>query len=126
MNKFKIGDRVRCVDAGNHHLIKNKKEYVVEGPGFALNGPDPLIQLEGVKDYLGFFESRFELVKKSFNIETATDQELADEVRRLWEQYAPVARALKNKGYSLAGYGVGDESNVYYKVSKKVEQEINL
>ena len=68
----------------------------------------------------------FELVKKSFNIETATDQELADEVRRLWEQYAPVARALKNKGYSLAGYGVGDESNVYYKVSKKVEQEINL
>ena len=74
MNKFKIGDRVRCVDAGNHHLIKNKKEYVVEGPGFALNGPDPLIQLEGVKDYLGFFESRFELVKKSFNIETATDQ----------------------------------------------------
>lgn len=100
--KFKKGDKVRCIDAGNHEKIKNNKVYTVEGPGFELrNSDDKLIQLKEVTDGLGFFDYRFELVKKEFCITKATDQELANEYRKTLETVHELGKAIRERGFVI-------------------------
>lgn len=63
-NKFKVGDRIRCIDATINGGITNGKKYTVEEtvPGLDLPG---LVYIQNDShQHVGYFSSRFELVPR--------------------------------------------------------------
>ena len=61
MSKFKIGDKVRCVEAGQGHWIEVGEIYTVKCVD------REYVQLEEITEKHNYYESRFELVSEKPN-----------------------------------------------------------
>jgi hypothetical protein len=94
---FKVGDKVR--------VRETLMNYATEGETFTVERVNKnYVYIKSLKGRIGcFFHHRFELVEaaKLFDISKATDQELADEIRRLQAQREEFTKILQNRGYLL-------------------------
>jgi hypothetical protein len=90
--KFPIGSKIKAVDAD--HRISNGVVYTVREEniyGFLLLKEKP-------EDTVGFHPHRFVLVD---DLTSKTDQELADEYRRLRRETYPIVDELERRGFSF-------------------------
>jgi hypothetical protein len=96
---FEIGNRIRCLNSVNSHGLVKGSVYTVSG----INNRQGFVLIKELpNNVLGFFDHRFELVTDEvFNVSTATDQELADEYRRLLDSRVPIFNELKNRGFTV-------------------------
>ncbi len=60
--KFKVGDKVVCVNCGDNHRIHNGGIYIISRLGV-----DNFLVLEGVNNALGYNPVRFELAISEIN-----------------------------------------------------------
>jgi hypothetical protein len=99
---FKVGDRVRLTE--NYPLAPFNKgdEGVVERVYNEMDGQYLVSFRVPSKGSCCCLNTRLELVSPaSFNISTATDQELADEYRRNVNVVNDLLGALKDRGYTI-------------------------
>ena len=102
--KFKIGDKVKCVRASRFAGLTDGQIYTVSGK--CRIGPDAAVRLKEFPKYeIGFFVTRFVLADASFNVSTATDQELADEYRTVRTKLKELNDELVLRGYSVVSKG---------------------
>lgn len=101
---FKIGDKVRFKEAYMDMAPKGTTDVVtgVRNLKYTIGDRNStyLIRLKNLK--IEVFNTRLELMEEgSFNVSTATDQELADEYRRLIALRAKLCSALESRGFSV-------------------------
>jgi hypothetical protein len=101
---FKVGDKVIAKENSAYGPLVHNQIYTIDGLNEAVrdrNGEPAYFLKEVGRKNSGFFAFRFydKAVDASFNISTATDQELADEYRRLSEIRIPIFDEIKQRGY---------------------------
>jgi hypothetical protein len=125
MKMFKVGDRVRFKQGYMQYPVGSTG--TVTGVKNCQSGKILVSVTVDGRETTFVYSGRLELIEKTgFNVSTATDQELADEIRRVWKEYVPLFLALKSRGYMLAAYGCDGRSEPNYRVFKTVEQKIEL
>lgn len=93
---FKVGDKVRALDNSLYGPLVKDQIYTVKGDHPTTANAIVLVELPQLS---GFFPKRFEKVSEEFNVSTATDQELANEYRRMCDKRTAVFDELRNRGY---------------------------
>jgi hypothetical protein len=116
VSEFYIGDKVRRLSDGTTHTVTSFSPCGV------------FVRVDG--EVAGHFLSYYEKVERAFCLSTATDQELADEYRRLLDLRKPLYDALISKGYVLCdGKGIGMTRNAIgseVRITKTVKETITL
>jgi len=124
---FEVGSFVRCVDnAGwENHLTNGRTYEVVSFYHSTMNravGSEKGVTIKTDRGvFATFYNFRFEQIASSepeFNLSTATDQELADEYRRLRAEDESIATELIKRGYSCP---IFKENTVVFMKTETIE-----
>jgi hypothetical protein len=133
MNKtFKSGDKVRALTTWSQWFKKGDiltvSHMTQDGDRTEADGLWVYVSSPNFDHAGGFYPENFELVSSSeFNISTATDQELADEYRRLVNEATAMFLTLRERGYTVkTDTGMIIAPSTRRRIFKKVESTVEL
>jgi hypothetical protein len=103
---FKVGDKVIAKENSSYGPLVRNQTYTIDGLNEKVqdSNSEPAYFLKEVgRKNSGFFAFRFydKAVDTQFNASTATDQELADEYRRVRKELMNIHNELDVRGYSV-------------------------
>jgi hypothetical protein len=100
-NKFKIGDKVRCVKGEPFYKLIEGEIYTVSALSW-IGFKEPVIKVKELGEQgRGFFEYRFELVTPISSFDLMPDQQVADELRRVRAEQGKYVIELRRRGFLI-------------------------